>query len=85
MMANPSRIRAITDSRPNTDEKYSLILAQLLRLDYIPRSYVPSPEIMTYVEDEMWRCEDRKLTDYAFVSRRKRVRGIGSGRSRPIS
>ena len=46
VMANPSKIRAITDSRSKTDEKDSLILAQLLRLDYIPRSYVPSPEIM---------------------------------------
>jgi transposase len=46
VMANPSQIRAITASKSKTDEKDSLILAQLLRLDYVPRSYVPTPEIM---------------------------------------
>jgi len=46
VMANPSKIRAITDSKSKTDEKDSLVLAQLLRLGYIPRSYVPTAEIM---------------------------------------
>ncbi len=46
IMANPSKIRAITASKSKTDEKDSLILAQLLRLGYIPRSYVPTPAIM---------------------------------------
>ncbi len=46
MMANPSKIRAITASKSKTDEKDSLVLAQLLRLGYVPPSYVPGPEIM---------------------------------------
>ena len=45
-MANPSKIRAITESKSKTDEKDSLVLAQFLRLGYIPRSYVPTAEIM---------------------------------------
>ena len=46
IMANPSKIRAITASKSKTDEKDSLILAHLLRLGYVPRAYVPTPEIM---------------------------------------
>ena len=45
-MANPSKIRAITASTSKTDAKDSLILTHLLRFGYIPRSYVPSAEIM---------------------------------------
>ena len=48
VMANPSKIRAITASKSNTDEKDSLILgpAPPHGVGYIARSYVPAPEIM---------------------------------------
>ncbi len=45
-MANPRMVRAIANSKSKTDEKDALTLAHLLRLGYVPRAYVPTPEVM---------------------------------------
>jgi len=42
-VGHPAAIKAITQSKSKTDEKDSLILAQLLRLNYLPLAYIPSP------------------------------------------
>jgi len=45
-VGHPAAIKAITQSKSKTDEKDSVILAQLLRLNYLPLAYIPSPENM---------------------------------------
>jgi transposase len=42
-VGHPAAIKAITQSKSKTDEKDSLILAQLLRMNYLPLAYIPSP------------------------------------------
>lgn len=46
MLADPNGVRVIAASRSKTDAKDAAVLAQLLRLDYLPRAYVPPPEVM---------------------------------------
>lgn len=43
-MANPRRLRLVADSKRKTDEEDSAILAHLLRMNYLPESYVPDEE-----------------------------------------
>lgn len=45
-VGHPSTIKAITHSKSKTDQKDSEILANLLRLKYLPLAYIPSPEIL---------------------------------------
>ena len=45
-VGHPPGIKAITGSSSKTDQKDSEILANLLRLNYLPLSYVPTKEIM---------------------------------------
>jgi transposase len=45
-VGHPAAIKAITQSKSKTDEKDSIIIAQLLRLNYLPLAYIPSPEIL---------------------------------------
>lgn len=42
-VGNPSKIRLIADSNLKTDKIDSEVLAQLLRTNFLPRSYIPSP------------------------------------------
>ena len=44
-MAAPGKIALISQSKKKTDENDSRLLADLLRLDYLPCSYVPNEEI----------------------------------------
>lgn len=44
-LAHPKKTRIIADEKLKTDLKDSEALAQLLRLDWLPTSYVPSKEI----------------------------------------
>ncbi len=44
-MAAPSKIALISQSKKKTDDHDSRLLADLLRLGYLPESYVPSEEI----------------------------------------
>lgn len=44
-MAAPSKIRLISQSKKKTDPNDSRLLADLLRLNYLPCSYVPTEEI----------------------------------------
>jgi transposase len=44
-MAHPRALRAITASETNTDRNDARTLAQLVRLDYFPRAYLPSEEV----------------------------------------
>lgn len=45
-VAHPKRLKAITASNSKTDKKDSEILANLLRLGYLPRAYIPTKEIL---------------------------------------
>lgn len=45
-VGHPMRIKAITSSNSKTDKKDSEILANLLRLNYLPLSYIPTKEIL---------------------------------------
>jgi transposase len=45
MLAHPLKVRAIAEAKIKTDKVDARTLAQLLRADMIPRSYVPSREI----------------------------------------
>lgn len=44
-MAAPSKIKLISQSKKKTDPHDSRLLADLLRLNYLPKSYVPTQEI----------------------------------------
>jgi len=44
-MANPLKVSLIAKSRSKTDKKDASILANLLRMGYLPESYVPDEEI----------------------------------------
>ncbi|MFQ5885457.1 MAG: IS110 family transposase [Thermoplasmata archaeon] len=44
-MANPLKVSLIAKSKSKTDEKDAFILANLLRMGYLPESYVPDEEI----------------------------------------
>jgi len=46
VMADPRKIKMITASKSKTDEKDAMALAHLLRLGYVPKAYVPTPDIM---------------------------------------
>ena len=41
VLAHPYRLRAIVAGRAKTDKLYAAMLADLLRMDMIPESYVP--------------------------------------------
>jgi transposase len=45
MLAHPLKVRAIAEAKIKTDKVDARTLAQLLRADMIPRSYVPSRDI----------------------------------------
>ena len=49
-VGHPPGIKTITGSSSKTDRKDSEILANLLRLNYLPLSYVPTKEIMKATE-----------------------------------
>lgn len=44
-MAAPGKIKLISQSKKKTDPNDSRLLADLLRLNYLPKSYVPTEEI----------------------------------------
>ena len=44
-VAHPLKVRLIAESRIKSDKIDALVLAQLLRLDYLPTSYIPPREI----------------------------------------
>lgn len=44
-VAHPAKVRVIAEARIKTDKIDSVALAHLLRLDYLPCSYVPSSEL----------------------------------------
>jgi transposase len=44
-VATPSKVRVIAESKCKTDKYDSRVLAELLRTDFLPESYIPSPEI----------------------------------------
>lgn len=43
-VGHPAAIKAITHSKSKTDQKDSEILANLLRLNYLPLAYIPTPD-----------------------------------------
>jgi len=43
-VAHPAAVGAITQNKSITDDKASYILANLLRLNYLPLAYIPSPQ-----------------------------------------
>lgn len=43
VVSNPLRTRAIADAKIKTDKVDALVLAQLLRLDYLPTVWIPAP------------------------------------------
>lgn len=45
-MAHPRGVRQITESDSKTDKKDSQHLAQLLRVGYLPKAYVPHPDTL---------------------------------------
>lgn len=51
--AHPRGIRQITESDKKTDRRDSEVLAQLLRVNYLPRAYIPDPE--TLVDRDLLR------------------------------
>lgn len=51
--AHPRGIRQITESDKKTDRRDSEVLAQLLRVDYLPRAYIPDPD--TLVDRDLLR------------------------------
>lgn len=51
--AHPRAIRQITESDKKTDRRDSETLAQPLRVDYLPRAYIPDPE--TLVDRDLLR------------------------------
>ena len=44
VVSNPMRTRAIAQAKIKTDRVDALVLAQLLRLDYLPRVWLPDPD-----------------------------------------
>lgn len=62
IMAHPLRVRAIASARIKTDEIDSNILADLVRADLIPESYMPSMDIVELRETLRYR---------AFLSRQR--------------
>lgn len=46
LVGHPRGIRQITESEKKTDEHDSQVLAQLARVGYLPRAYIPHPDIM---------------------------------------
>jgi len=56
IMAHPLRVRAIASARIKTDEIDSNILADLLRANLIPESYMPSLEIVELRETLRYRA-----------------------------
>jgi transposase len=44
VVSNPLRTRAIAEAKVKTDEVDALVLAQLLRTDYLPRVWSPDPQ-----------------------------------------
>jgi len=47
IVSNPMRTRAIASAKIKTDKVDALVLAQLLRADYLPRVWFPDPETQT--------------------------------------
>ncbi|MDI6856592.1 MAG: IS110 family transposase [Candidatus Thermoplasmatota archaeon] len=45
-VAHPKRIKEIVTSNSKTDDKDSLVIANLLRLNYLPLSYIPTKETL---------------------------------------
>lgn len=43
VVSNPLRTRAIAEAKVKTDKVDALVLAQLLRLDFLPRVWIPDP------------------------------------------
>lgn len=50
LVAHPRGIRQITESEKKTDRHDSEVLAQLARVDYLPRAYIPHPDILRHRE-----------------------------------
>ena len=44
-VAHPLKVKLIAESKIKSDEIDALILAQLLRLDYLPTSYIPPRDV----------------------------------------
>ena len=44
VVSNPMRTRAIAEAKIKTDRVDALVLAQLLRSDYLPRVWIPDPQ-----------------------------------------
>jgi transposase len=53
ILANPSQVRVIAETRCKTDRRDAMALARLLRVGWIPRVYVGSPE--TRAQKHLWR------------------------------
>lgn len=49
-LANPGRVRLIAESRLKSDRADARILADLLRVGYLPEVYIPEEEV------QRWRC-----------------------------
>ncbi len=45
MLANPYKMKIIAESTNKNDKVDSYVLAQFLRMNYIPQSYAPSPQV----------------------------------------
>lgn len=45
VVSNPVKTRAIAEAKIKTDKVDSLVLAQLLRCDYLPSVWIPEPEV----------------------------------------
>ena len=67
-VAHPSAVVSITKSKSKTDEKDSIILANLLRLNYLPTAYIPPPEVLA-VRDVL-RARIRLSQEIASVKNR---------------
>ena len=56
VLANPSKTRIIAEARVKTDKVDALILAQLLRADFIPAVHIPAKETRQRKEVLRQRC-----------------------------
>ena len=51
-LAHPALVKPFAKKHVKTDKVDSKVLAQLLRMDYLPESYVPEGEIRTIVRHD---------------------------------
>lgn len=55
-LVHPKRVKAIASAKIKTDKIDAKVLAHLLRLDYLPTSYVPPAELRELRELVRYRC-----------------------------